>query len=218
MIKNIMFDLDGTLTDSAPGITNCVEYALGKFGIEISDKNGLKKFIGPPLLYSFKTFFGFTEEDAKRATEYYRERFSTIGLFENELYSGIADMLKRLCEGGRKLFIATGKPEEFTVRILEHFGIAKYFSFVCGNTLSGARPEKRDVIEYIMANYPEISGEDTVMVGDRCYDVEGAKLAGIPCIGVCYGFGTREELNNAGASCIVDTVQELEELLLNEGR
>ena len=215
MLEYILFDLGGTLTDSAPGITNCVAYALEKFGIEVKDKNELKKFIGPPLLYSFKTFFGFSAEDAKRATEYYRERFSVVGLFENDLYDGISQMLKGLSEKGKKLFVATGKPEEYTHRILEHFGIDRYFTFVCGNTLREERPEKKDVIGYIKQRFP-LNSSNSVMVGDRCYDIEGARLMGIPSIGVCYGFGTREELTASGADRIVETVQELKELLIKE--
>lgn len=214
MYKNILFDLDGTLTDSAPGITNCVAYALEKFGIVVEDKSELNKFIGPPLIYSFKNFFGFSDKDAEKATAYYRERFSTIGLYENALYLGIDTMLKHLNESGRRLIVATSKPEEFTVRILEHFHIKQYFAFICGNTLSEARPEKRDVLMYIMKRYPELSLENTVMVGDRCYDVEGAKAVSLPCIGVSYGFGTQDELQAAGASCVVASVSELEKILL----
>lgn len=214
MYKNILFDLDGTLTDSAPGITNCVAYALEKFGIRVEDKSELNRFIGPPLIYSFKTFFGFSDKDAELATEYYRERFSTVGLYENALYPGIDVMLKHLKESGRRLLVATSKPEEFTVLILEHFGIKQYFTFICGNTLSESRPEKRDVLMYIMAKYPELSCENTVMVGDRCYDVEGAKAVSLPCIGVSYGFGTQDELEKAGASRIAASVSELERILL----
>lgn len=214
MYQNILFDLDGTLTNSAPGITNCVAYALNKFGIDVENRSELNKFIGPPLVYSFKTFFGFSQEEAERATMYYRERFSTVGLFENALYDGIEEMLRKLSNAGRMLFVATSKPEEFTVRILEHFGIKRYFTFICGNTLAESRPEKRDVLLYIMDRYPELADGNTVMVGDRRYDVEGARAVSIPCIGVSYGFGTREELELAGADCIADSVKALERILL----
>ena len=156
MFDYILFDLDGTLTDSAPGITSCVEYALSKFGIKVADRAELKKFIGPPLAYSFKAFFGLSDEEAKQATEYYRERFSVTGLFENGLYGGIEEMLKELTESGKKLFVATGKPEIYTERILEHFGVSKYFTGVFGNTLDDKRPGKREIISAVLDFCPEI--------------------------------------------------------------
>ena len=220
MFDYILFDLDGTLTDSAPGITSCVEYALSKFGIKAADRAELKKFIGPPLAYSFKAFFGLSDEEAKQATEYYRERFSVTGLFENGLYGGIEKMLKELTESGKKLFVATGKPEIYTERILEHFGVSKYFTGVFGNTLDDKRPGKREIISAVLDFCPEIRtnldprGANAVMVGDRCYDIEGAKETSLPSIGVLYGFGSREELTGAGADFIAETVAALNEMLM----
>lgn len=211
--KNILFDLDGTLTDPAIGITNSVMYALERFGISVEERSGLYKFIGPPLMYSFKQFYGFSDSDAKLALDYYRERFRDGGLFENEIYAGIEPMLKRLNEKGCRVILATSKPEEFAGEILRHFGILQYFTFVAGNTLDEARPEKRQVISHILANYPELEHEATVMVGDRSYDVLGAKEFGIPCIGVLYGYGSREELTQAGADAIAEDVDALRALL-----
>lgn len=214
-LEYILFDLDGTLTDSADGITRCVAYALEKMGIESPSTDELKKFIGPPLLYSFKTFFSLSDSEAALATQYYRERFSVKGLFENALYPGIESLLKALFADGKKLIVATGKPEEYTIQILEHFNVAQYFCFVCGNTLNDDRPQKSDVINHIKSLYP-INCDNAVMIGDRCYDIEGAKTTGIKSIGVTYGFGSKEELRSYGADMIIESVSELTELLLND--
>ena len=146
--KYALFDLDGTLTDPAPGITNCIMYALRKFGITPPPREALYKFIGPPLLYSFKEYCGFSEKDAELAVAYYRERFSDVGLFENEIYPGIRELLSELCESGTKVVLATSKPDVYSKRILEHFDIDKYFYFLAANTLTESRPEKSDVIAY----------------------------------------------------------------------
>lgn len=214
MFKYVLFDLDGTLTDPAIGITNSVMYALSRFGITVTDRSSLFKFIGPPLVYSFKTFYGFTEEQAVLALGYYRERFQAGGLFENELYDGIDHLLSALKAHGSKIILATSKPEEFAEQILEHFDILKYFDFVAGNTLTEARPEKRDVIMHILSCFPDICCENAVMVGDRSYDVKGAAEFSIPCIGVAYGYGGETELLQSGAAAVVQTVPELEKLLL----
>lgn len=213
-LKYILFDLDGTLTDSAPGITRSVAYALKKMGIESPNVDELKKFIGPPLTYSFKAFFSLSESEAALATQYYRERFSVKGLFENALYPGIEALLKDLFDNGKKLIVATGKPEEYSIQILEHFNVAQYFCFVCGNTLNDDRPQKADVINHIKSIYP-INLDNAVMIGDRCYDIEAAKMTGLPSIGVTYGFGSKEELDSFGANLIVDSVCELSESLLD---
>lgn len=214
MIKYVLFDLDGTLTDPAEGITNSVAYALSKFGISINDKSELNKFIGPPLIPSFCEFYGFSEENAKRALSYYREYFAPHGIFENEIYEGIAKMLKKLFSENKILILATSKPQEFAAKILEHFGIGEYFSMVCGNTLDESRPTKKDVLEYVMQSFPDMNGKNCVMVGDRKYDVEGAAACGIPSVGVLYGYGDEKELSSAGADHIVSDVENLEKLLL----
>ncbi len=213
--KYCLFDLDGTLTDPASGITASVAYALERFGIEVSDRAELNKFIGPPLVYSFQTFFGFTDDMAKQALSYYRERFSAGGLYENEIYTGIAELLERIKEGGGRVILATSKPEEFAAMILEHFDILKHFDFVAGNTLDETRPEKRQVLEHILANYPEICAENAVMVGDREYDVLAAKEFSLPSVGVLFGYGSLEELTNAGADMLAEDVPALSALLID---
>ncbi|MBQ8684381.1 MAG: HAD hydrolase-like protein [Clostridia bacterium] len=214
MLQYILFDLDGTLTDPGPGITNCVAYALEKFDVHPACREELYPYIGPPLVPSFQAFHGLTASQAEQALVYYRERFSVKGLFENEVYDGIPAMLSRLQERGCTLIVATSKPEEFANRILAHFELDKYFAFVGGNTLDESRPTKEAVIAYIMQEYPDISAENTVMVGDRKYDAVGAHVCGLPAVGVLYGYGDREELETAGADIILETVGQLAEYLL----
>lgn len=211
-----LFDLDGTLTDPAPGITASVAYALKKFGITVSNLSELNKFIGPPLVYSFKTYYNFTDEMANRALSYYRERFSAGGLYENEIYPGIAELLESIKSCGGKIILATSKPEEFAVKILEHFDILKHFEFVAGNTLDETRPEKRQVIEHILSTYPDISSKNAVMIGDREYDILAAKEFSIPSVGVLFGYGSFEELNAAAPDEIAVSVTKLSELLIDE--
>lgn len=215
MYKYVLFDLDGTLTDPAIGITNSVMYALSKFGIEVQQRSSLYKFIGPPLVYSFKTFYGFTEEEAVQALGHYRVRFQNGGIFENEIYEGIPELLRQLKETGCKIILATSKPEEFAVEILKHFNIMQYFTFIAGNTLDEKRPEKEAVIKHVLANIKGITSDNAVMVGDRSYDVLGAAKFGIPCVGVSYGFGGRKELEKSGAVAVVDDVFELRSFLIN---
>jgi len=216
MLRYALFDLDGTLTDPGPGITNCVRYALEKFDIHPKNREELYPYIGPPLTFSFQEYHGLTAVQAEQALLYYRERFSVKGLYENEVYPGIPEMLQDLKNRGVILIVATSKPEEFTVRILEHFDLAKYFDFVGGNTLDEKRPTKEAVISYIKENYPAISSENAVMVGDRKYDVIGAKAHGLPSVGVLYGYGSREELAEAGADFLAITPSELEKILLSD--
>ncbi len=213
MLKYVLFDLDGTLTDPGPGITNCVAYALNTFGIYPQSREELYPYIGPPLTYSFRAFHGLTEEQAEQALLYYRERFSQKGLFENEVYAGIPALLQDLKDRGVTLLVATSKPEEFTVRILEYFDLMKYFSFVGGNTLNEDRPTKEAVIAYVQENFPDITRENAIMVGDRKYDVLGAHQQDLPAIGVLYGYGDREELTKAGADYMVSDIAELEKIL-----
>ena len=212
--KYNLFDLDGTLTDPALGITNSVMYALEKSGCPVPERSELYKFIGPPLVYSFKTYSGMNDEEAQRALLYYRERFAAGGLFENELYEGIPELLASIKAGGGKVILATGKPEEFAAQILEHFGLLQYFDFVCGNTLDETRPEKRQVLQHIFSSFPELSGENAVMVGDRSYDVLAAAEFGLPSVGVLFGYGPRAELEEAGADKLAASVGDLSTLLL----
>lgn len=214
-MKYVLFDLDGTLTDPGVGITNCVKYALNHFGIRPKTRAELYPYIGPPLVESFMNFHGLSKEQAEEALWIYRERFDGVGIFENELIDGIPELLKTLKNRELTLVVATSKPEEYTVRILEHFGIDGYFDFVGGNTLNEDRPRKGDVIKYILENHPDMSGENTVMVGDRQYDVEGAHEHGIPTIGVLFGYGSREELASAGADHIAEDVSDLKNFLVD---
>lgn len=210
----LMFDLDGTLTDPAEGITNSVAHSLRKFGIEPPSAAELYKFIGPPLLDSYEKYYGLKGEDGVLAVKYYREHFTDIGLFENELYEGIPEMLFALKSAGKKLYIATSKPEPFAVRIAEHFKIDKYFNFIAGSTLTEKRTKKTDVIAYL-GEKEGFDPKTALMVGDREHDVIGAKENGAPCVGVLYGYGSRKELEDAGAAYIVKTTKELKALLLS---
>jgi phosphoglycolate phosphatase len=209
MYEYIFFDLDGTLTNPGEGITNSVAYSLEKFNIFVDDKTFLYKFIGPPLSESFEKYYGFSEEKSFLAVEYYREYFSKKGIFENEIYSGVEEVLSALKKDNKKIVLATSKPFAFAERILEYFSIDKYFSFVSGATLDGTRNKKADVISYAL-NTLEIKDKSSViMVGDRMHDIEGAKKNGIKSIGVTYGYGSKEELEKAGADFIVDSVWDI---------
>lgn len=211
--KYIFFDLDGTLTDSAEGITNCVAYALEKFGIQESDKDALRRFVGPPLVPAFMEFYGFNEENAKKAVEHYRERFASIGIFENSVYDGVRELLESLKEKGYTLVIATSKPETYAKRIAEHFDIAKYFTYIAGATFDGKIGTKTEVIEYAIKALNISNRRDAVMIGDRYHDVEGAHNTGLDCIGVLYGYGSRDELAEHGAKLIAQTPLDIEKLL-----
>ena len=202
--NTVIFDLDGTLTDPAIGITNSAAYALAKWGIEVSDRSELYKFIGPPLLDSFGNYYGFSREDSERAVEYFREYFSSKGMFENSVYEGIPAVLSELRARGKKLIVATSKAEVFAKQILEHFDLDGYFDFVSGATLDSSRVKKADVIEYALKSCGIDDIDDVIMVGDRDFDVIGASHFGMDSIGVTYGYGGREELSVAGATYIAD--------------
>ena len=209
----LLFDLDGTLTDSGPGILNCARYALNKMGWEIPDD--LNAFIGPPLTYSFTHLFGMNEEETERAIIFYRERYSTKGLFENSVYSGVVPMLEKLKGSGYTLAVATNKPERFAVPILEHFGLAKYFKVIAGSYSDSVRNTKREVIEYVLS---ELGGPDksrVLMIGDRCHDIVGAHEAGIKALGILWGYGDTEELNGHGADFLAETPEETAERIIN---
>lgn len=209
MYKYILFDLDGTLTDPGIGITNSVMYALEKFGIEVSDRASLYKFIGPPLLDSFQNYYGFTKEESELALKYYREYFKPHGLYENEVYNGVEDLLKNLKAKGKTIIVATSKPEEFAVEILKHFNLYQYFNFVGGASMDEKRVKKADVIAYALEKCNVVDLSSVVMIGDREHDVYGAKQIGVDSIGVLYGYGDYEELQKAGADHIVSTPEEI---------
>ena len=209
----ILFDLDGTLTDSAIGITNSVKYALNKFGIEVVNGGELNRFVGPPLMDSFINYYGFSEEQAKTAVEYYREYYVEKGIFENLVYDGCENMLQSLKDNGMKLIVATSKPEIFAKQILEYFDIAKYFTYIAGSNIDGTRVKKDEVIQYALESCNIKDLTKLIMIGDRVYDILGAKKVGINSIGVLYGYGDRNELENAGADFIVETVTEIGNIL-----
>ncbi len=212
----ILFDLDGTITDSAPGITNSVVYALKKYGIQETDYEKLCKFIGPPLADSFQEYYGFSKEQSLEAVKYYREYYSDKGIFENSVYGGFEEVVKKLKERRKQLAVATSKPEPFAGRIIEHFGLAPYFDCVAGMELDGGRGTKAEVIQYALDMCRVRDKEKVLMVGDRRHDVMGARSAGIDCLGVLYGFGTREELEEAGADYIAETVGEILDFISEE--
>ena len=212
----ILFDLDGTLTDPSLGITNSIAYALKKNNIEPPEREKLYKYIGPPLIDSFMEDYGFSRDGAVKALWDYREYYEESGIFENSVYDGIDDLLKSLYESGKKIYLATSKPEIYARQILEHFNLAKYFTFIAGNTMAEDRHHKVDVINYLYGECPEIEKEKAIMVGDRNYDVNGAHGAGIECIGVLFGFGDEIEMKEASADFIAPTVFDLKNILLGE--
>ncbi len=208
MFNTVLFDLDGTLTDPGRGITNSVAHSLKKFGIEVEDKKELYKFIGPPLYDSFMKYYGFSKEKAETAVSYFREYFRDTGIFENEVYDGIPNLLEEIKNSGRKIILATSKPEEFAKRILSHFSLDKYFEFVAGATMDSSRVEKGDVIAYALKE-SGYSSENAVMIGDKMHDILGAKENELASIGVLFGYGSRDELENAGADFIAETVDDI---------
>lgn len=208
--KTILFDLDGTLTDSGEGIINCALLALNHYGITVEDRKSLRVFVGPPLVDTFVKF-GIPAEEAENAVAVYRSRYIPIGKYENEPYPGIGDLLAKLKADGHKLYVATSKPEEMSVDILNHFDLAQYFDIICGASMDASRNSKEKVIEYLL----EKTGRDpnTVMVGDTKFDVIGAKYHGIPTVAVSWGYGETQDLIDSGAACIVDTMDQLYEAL-----
>ena len=213
----LLFDLDGTLTDPKIGITTCVQYALKAFGIEEPDLDKLESFIGPPLQQSFMEFYNFSEEQAAQAVEKYRERFAEEGIFENEVYRGIPQMLKALKNRGIHLAVASSKPTVYVERILEHFRIRQYFEVVVGSELDGTRTRKQEVVlETLRKLFPagSIPKNKIYMIGDRKFDVEGAKAFGIESVGVSFGYGSIQELMEAHADYIVRSVEELKRFLM----
>lgn len=208
--ETIYFDLDGTLTDSGPGIMNAVAYALAAMGRPVPSRASMRRFIGPPLSYSFQAYEGMSPEDARRAVELYRVYYNDRGKFENTPYPGIDRLLEALRAKGKRLYVATSKPEGLSVEILEHFGLAGYFERIAGSTLDDSRSTKIQVLRYAIG----MGGrERAVMVGDRHLDVEGAWENGLPCVGVVYGYGSRQELQEAGALALADTVEDLLHIL-----
>lgn len=217
MYRYILFDLDGTLSDPKVGICTSFQYALSKMGIDEPDIDTLEPVIGPPLKDSFMGLYNMNEEEAEQAKKFYRERYSDVGKFENEIYPGIAELLRDLQKKDRVVALASSKLTSYCEEILEHFGIREYFDYVVGSVLDGSRDQKEDIIKEALRQMFDGEGPDydeVVMVGDRKYDIEAALNVGIPSIGVTYGYGSREELEEAGAGKIVNTVEGLRSLLL----
>ena len=210
MTKSILFDLDGTLTDSGDGIINCAILALEHFKLPVPDRETLRVFVGPPLHETFMKF-GVPADKAEEAVAVYRSRYVPIGMFENAPYEGIREVLATLKEQGHKLYVATSKPEWMAEEILKKFELDGYFDRICGATMDTSRTEKAQVIAYLL----ELNGgaENAIMVGDTKSDVLGAAEHGIPTIGVAWGYGTVEDMQLAGAAAIATTTQELLELL-----
>lgn len=215
MFTHIFFDLDGTLTDPAQGITNSFIHALKFYGLPIPSYEELCKLIGPPLPYSFESTFGFDHDKAMEAVAKYREYFSTKGLFENKVYSEIPELLQTLKEQGKHLVVATSKPEEYSIKILEHFNLAQYFDFICGSLMDESRSKKSEVIAYALkrCGLGECDKAQVLMVGDRFHDIEGAKANGLKSCGVLFGYGSRPELEKSGADYIVKDINELLEVI-----
>lgn len=209
MYDVILFDLDGTLTDSGPGITNSVAYSLKKYGIEVTDRTELYKFIGPPLKESFEKYYGFSAEDSRKAVEYYREYYTDKGIFENAVYEGIEELLREIRKSGKKAVVATSKPEIFAKRILMHFDLAKYFEHIVGANMDETRTKKDEVISCVLQSLAISDRSNVLMIGDRKHDILGAKKNGIASLGVLFGFGDYEELEKAGANYIVKNVKDI---------
>lgn len=219
MFNYILFDLDGTLTDPKLGITSSVQYALRALGIEEPSLDRLEPFIGPPLADSFREFYGLDEGQIETAIAKYRERFNDRGIYENEIYPGIAEMLAALKAGGKKLSIASSKPTQFVERILDYFDIRTYFDVIIGSNMDGTRSKKEEVVEEALRQMlpsemtPAEKKAAVAMVGDRRFDIEGAREHGITSVGVSFGYAPEGELEQAGADYIVDTVNALLEVL-----
>lgn len=213
MYENILFDLDGTLTDPGLGITNSVMYALKKLGFEVPERKELYKFIGPPLHDSFQKYYGMTPEEAEEAVRLFREYFADGGINENEVYEGIPRMLSDLKAAGKRLVLATSKPEKFAKIIMAHFGLDTYIPQIAGATMGTDRSKKGQVIAYALKEFG-VDPTAAVMVGDREHDILGGKENNLPGVGVTFGYGSREELLSAGAVAVADSPAELTRILL----
>lgn len=211
-MKNMFFDLDGTLIDSSEGITKAAEYALNYYGVKVENRKNLKKFIGPPIYDSFSKYYNFDKEKSKQAVSKFREYYSKIGILESRLYDGIKELLRDLYEGGNNLIIATSKPQVFTERILAIHQIDKYFKFICGATLDGSLIDKADIIKCGIDELNIVNKEECIMVGDTKFDIIGAKENNMNSIGVMYGFGSKDDFEDA--TYIAQNVEELRKILM----
>ncbi|EWM52733.1 HAD hydrolase-like protein [Ruminococcus flavefaciens] len=209
----LLFDLDGTLTDSTEGIIKCLVHALERMGYEVP--GDMNKFLGPPLYRSFAEFCGMDSEQVNEAVRIFRERYSAVGLFENRVYDGIPEMLDRLAKGGKRIMVATSKPEVYAVRIFDRFGLSPFFEIVGGANINGTRNDKDEVIEYVLEKAGISDRSKVLMIGDRKQDVLGAHKTGLKCMGILWGFGSLEELTEAGADYIAGTPEEAADMLLS---
>ena len=210
MYKYIFFDLDGTLTDPGEGITNSVAHALTRFGIEVHERSELYKFIGPPLKESFAKYYGMSPEESTAALKYYREYYADKGIFENAVYDGVVETLSAIRESGRRVIMATSKPDVYAERILEHFGLLEHFDFVAGADMAETRVAKADVIAHALDSLGLRGKTDEIlMVGDREHDILGAAAHGIDALGVTFGYGSADELLSAGAKYLANTPLEI---------
>ena len=207
MFSTILLDLDGTITNPYIGITNGVMYAYEHLGLEVPERESLRSFIGPPLIVEF-TRRGLPEEQAQEAVRLYREYYGETGLFENELIPGTVEFLRELKQRGKRVCLATSKPEQFSVRILERFGIAQYFDFIGAAAMDGSRDSKLAVIQYVLGS-TGASPQECLMVGDRMHDIIGAHDAGMKCAAVLVGFGSREEFAEYKADYVAETLADV---------
>lgn len=208
-MKHILFDLDGTLTDSGEGIMHCAELTLAHYGLPIPTREELRSIVGPPLVDTFRRY-GIKESELKNAVEYYRAHYLAVGQFENFPYPGICDVLQKLVDAGHKLFVATSKPEAMAQNILKYFELDHYFTIICGAVSDGNRSTKEEVIHHLLTQLE--TRKNLVMVGDTIFDVKGAAFHGIPCIAVTWGYGVIEDMRLAGAK-IASTMDELYTML-----
>jgi len=215
MYNIVFFDLDGTLTESAPGITGSIAYVLDNWGIPYRDLDELHVFVGPPLHEAIKNYYSFTDDKATQFVKEFRAYYSDKGMFISSVYPGVVELLEKIKASGRKIMLATSKPEEMAIRILEHFELSKYFDEIAGATFDNSRVNKDDVIKYLLDKLPEEDRDVTkiVMVGDRKHDVLGARAVGMDCIGALFGYGSREELEGAGAKYIAETALDIYEFI-----
>lgn len=207
----LLFDMDGTLIDSAPGIMKCLRHALDTMGYDMPERP--ERFLGPPLYDSFAEYCGMNGEQVLEAVRIFRERYRDKGLFECSVYEGVPEMLRQLRASGKRLMVATSKVAVYAERILERFGLAEYFEFVGGAELGGTRNEKWEVVEYVLGSAGITDRSDVLMIGDRKHDVIGAKKCGISCMGILWGYGSEEELLSAGADYIAAAPRKAADML-----
>ena len=212
--STLLFDLDGTIIDSAPGVMECFRYTAGQMGMEMPENP--RCLLGPPLTVSFRKYFGLDDDAVGMAVQVYREHYSKVSLFNASVYNGVPEMLRRLSKAGIRLGIATCKAQIFAEQIMERFGLAQFFTFIGGAGIDGSRNEKAEVIEYVLRNMGDPDKSGVLMIGDRDNDVFGAQAAGIDCMGVLWGYGSGKELSLGGAVKIADTPDKAADILLRK--